>query len=192
MEICRQGKAKSWRVSNFSIKGLEKLLRHVSPDVLLAVNQVEAHPWFLNAELVGYCKARGIVVQDFSPLGDGRARVGGGFVGDSAVMEMAGKRGCVVGLLLWSWAVLRGTVPLGRSSMRERVASNFAVVRLSDEEIHALDALDRGEKCRTVDLDWGGEIFFKDHYLQYTCDRPDLELYLEDIQSSRIAICKSL
>jgi hypothetical protein len=45
--------------------------------------------------------------------------------------------------------------------MRERVASNFAVVRLSDEEMHALDALDRGEMARTVDLDWGLGDFLK-------------------------------
>jgi glycerol 2-dehydrogenase (NADP+) len=158
-DIYRQGKAKSLGVSNFSIKNLEKLLPHVSPDIPLTVNQVEAHPWFPNAELIEYCKSRNIQVQDFSPLGgrlrEGRERL----VEDRTVKTMAEKRGCAIGQLLQSWAVQRGTIPLGRSSNPERVASNFAVVRLSGEEMQVLDALDRGEKGRTVNPDWGWEIF---------------------------------
>lgn len=158
-DIYRQGKAKSLGVSNFSIKNLEKLLPHVSPDIPLTVNQIEAHPWLPNTELIKYCRARNIIVQTFSPLGgrprEGRKRL----VEDSTVKLVAEKRGCAIGQLLQSWAVQRGTIPLGRSTVRDRVVSNFAVIRLSDEEMRRLDALDRGEKGRTVNPDWGWEIF---------------------------------
>jgi glycerol 2-dehydrogenase (NADP+) len=66
---------------------------------------------------------------------------------------MAEKKGCAIGQLLQSWAVQRGTIPLGRSSNPERVASNFAVMRLSDNEKQDLDALNGGEKGRTVNPD---------------------------------------
>jgi glycerol 2-dehydrogenase (NADP+) len=158
-DIYRQGKAKSLGVSNFSINNLEKLLPHVSPDIPLTVNQVEAHPWLPNTELIEYCKSRDIQVQTFSPLGgrlrEGRERL----VEDSTVRVIAEKRGFAIGQLLQSWAVQRGTIPLGRSTVRERVASNFAVAILSDEEMKALDDLDRGPKGRTVNPDWGWKIF---------------------------------
>lgn len=158
-DIYREGKAKSMGVSNFSIKKLEELLPHVSPDIPLTVNQVEAHPWFSNTELIEYCKSKNIQVQTFSPLGgrlrEGRERL----VEDPTVKMIAEKRGCAIGQLLQSWAVQRGTIPLGRSSNRDRVASNFAIVKLSDEEIRVLDALDRGENGRTVNLDWDWKIF---------------------------------
>jgi len=158
-DLYRQGKAKSLGVSNFSIKNLEKLLPQVSPDIPLTVNQIEAHPFFPNTELIQYCKAKNIQVQIFSPLG-GRLREGRDrLVEDPAVKMIAEKRGCAVGQLLQSWAVQRGTIPLGRSSNRERVASNFAVIKLSDEEMQGLDALNRGENCRTVNPDWSWEIF---------------------------------
>lgn len=132
---------------------------YTRPDIPLTVNQIEAHPWFPNTELIEYCKSRNIQVQDFSPLGgtlrEGRKRL----VEDPTVKLMAEKRGCAIGQLLQSWAVQRGTIPLGRSTNRERVASNFAVIKLSDEEMQGLDALDRGEKGRTVNPDWGWEIF---------------------------------
>jgi diketogulonate reductase-like aldo/keto reductase len=157
-DIYRQGKDKSLGVSNFSIRNLEKLLPHISPDIPLTANQVKAHPWLPNTELIEYCKSRDIQVQTFSPLG-GRLRAGRErLVEDYTVKLIAEKRGFAIGQLRQSWAVQRGTIPLGRSTVGERVASNFAVAKLSDEEMTALDALDRGPKGRTVNPDCGWEI----------------------------------
>jgi len=97
-------------------------------------------------------------VQNFSPLGglrEGRERL----VKDPTVKMIAEKRRCAIGQLLQSWAVQRGTIPLGRSANRERVANNFTIIKLSDEEIQRLHALGRGENSRTVHTDWGLEIF---------------------------------
>lgn len=80
-------------------------------------------------------------------------------VEDPTIKIIAKKRDCAIGQLLQRWAVQRGTIPLGRSSNRERVASNFAIVKLSDGEIQGLDGLDHGEKGRTVKPDWGWGIF---------------------------------
>lgn len=158
-DIYRQGKAKALGVSNFSIKNLEALLPHVSPDIPLTVNQVEVHPWNPNTELIEYCKSKNILVQDYSPLG-GRAKEGKErLVEDPTVNQMAEKRGCTIGQLLQSWAVQRGTIPLGRSSRRERVASNLHIFELTDEEMKGLDALDRGANGRLISPDWGWEIF---------------------------------
>lgn len=157
-ELQRQGKVKALGVSNFSVSNLEQLLPHVSHDTPLCVNQVEAHPWFPNTELIDYCKSKSIVVQDYCPLArwgkDGKRPAN-----CEVVEEIATDRGCGVGQVLQSWAVQRGTVPLGKSTNAERMKQNFNVQRLTESEMKHLDALNQGEKGRIVSPDWGWPLF---------------------------------
>lgn len=60
------------------------------------------------------------------------------------------------------WAVQRGTVPLGKSSKKERIASNLAVRKLSEEDFEAINGLALpGTEGRTVDFSevWGIKLF---------------------------------
>lgn len=154
----RSGKAKALGVSNFSIKQLEKLLPHVSPDTPLCVNQVEAHPWFANTELIEYCKSKGIIVEAYSPMG-GRLDETRRRVDDPVIKEIASQQKLTPGQLVQSWAVQRGTIPLGRSSNKERMRKNLEVKRLSEKEMESLNALDLGEAGRKGNPDWGWPIF---------------------------------
>lgn len=68
MEECQKlGLTKSIGVSNFSCKKLQIILdtANISP----AVNQVEMNPVWQNLKLREFCKAKGIVVTAYSPLG---------------------------------------------------------------------------------------------------------------------------
>ena len=67
-EALRVGKARSIGVSNFTISHLETLKKtaKVWPP---AVNQVEAHPLYQQAELREYCEREGIILQAYAALG---------------------------------------------------------------------------------------------------------------------------
>ena len=67
-----------------------------------------------------------------------------------------------VGQLLQSWAVQRGTIPLGKSQDEARIKANLDVRRLGEEDVRALDALEvPDEKGRTIDYGpyWGVKFF---------------------------------
>ena len=112
-EIFKKGKARSIGVSNFGIADLKALLPHAQ-DVPISLNQVEAHPWFPNQDLVNFCRGQGILITCFSPFA-GQKADGKTLIHDPTVQKLAKKNNMGVGQLLQSWAVQRGTVPLGKS-----------------------------------------------------------------------------
>jgi glycerol 2-dehydrogenase (NADP+) len=66
-EVYAAGKARAIGVSNFSISYLEKLQK--TWKVVPAINQVELHPFLPQPELVEWCRAAGITMEAYSPLG---------------------------------------------------------------------------------------------------------------------------
>lgn len=71
LEVLRQqGKALSIGVSNFTIRHLTELLAQT--ETIPAINQVEFHPFLYQRELMEFCNARGIVVEAYSPLTQGK------------------------------------------------------------------------------------------------------------------------
>jgi diketogulonate reductase-like aldo/keto reductase len=65
--LVRSGKTRAIGVSNFNISQLEKLCSFA--DIKPYCNQVEAHPWFPQKELLDYCKKNDIIFVAYSPLG---------------------------------------------------------------------------------------------------------------------------
>jgi diketogulonate reductase-like aldo/keto reductase len=91
-QLQREGKAKALGVSNCTISDLEELLPHVSPDTPLCVNQVEAHPWFPNNELIDYCKSKGIIVEAYCPMGGGTSFTQN-LINEPVIKNIASQRG---------------------------------------------------------------------------------------------------
>ncbi|KXT18220.1 hypothetical protein AC579_2887 [Pseudocercospora musae] len=138
-ELVRKGKARAIGVSNFSISDIEVLLDE-SRDIPISCNQVEVHPWLPQTELIEYCKKHNILVSCYSPFA-GQKSDGKTLIKDNKVVELAKKNGMDAGQLLQSWAVQRGTVPLGKSQTPARIKSNLDVKKLSEEDVKTLDAL---------------------------------------------------
>ncbi|KAF8459707.1 NADP-dependent oxidoreductase domain-containing protein [Kalaharituber pfeilii] len=116
------GKVRAIGVSNFNKRRLEELLR--TAKIVPAVNQIEAHPYLQQPELMAYLKDRGIHVTAYSPLGNniyGKARV----MDDERVKKVADKVGKSVAQTLIAWAVKRGTSVAPKSVNKERIESNF-------------------------------------------------------------------
>lgn len=154
------GKTRAIGISNFSISDIEAILPHAK-DVPIACNQVEVHPWLPNNKLVEYCRKNGILVSCYSPFA-GQKADGETLLQDATVKKLAEKNDMGVGQLLQSWAVQRGTVPLGKSQSESRIKANLTVRKLSDEDMKALDELEipNGEG-RTVggQRGWGVNMF---------------------------------
>lgn len=171
--LVKQGKVRAVGVSNFNIVELQEVLR-VGGEVPLSCNQVEAHPYFPNSTLFDFMKQEGILATAYCPFAGARANL----LQDPVLENLAEKNRMGVGQLLQSWAVQRGTIPLGKSQNEgeqcsinvsragliittERIKANLDVQELSSEDFEAINQLDRGPSGRTVDLgpQWGVKFF---------------------------------
>ncbi|KAJ6183711.1 hypothetical protein N7519_005012 [Penicillium mononematosum] len=154
-KLLATGKVKAIGVSNFNIRRLEELLSKV--DVVPAANQIEAHPYLQQPELVNFCNSKGIIVEAYSPLGNnqtGEPRT----VDDAVVAEVAKEVNMDPGPLLASWGVQRGTVVLSKSVTPSRIAANLQVKTLPDGAYAKLTGLERHKRFN-FPANWGYDIF---------------------------------
>ena len=142
-EFHRDGRARSIGVSNFTIEHLERLLAET--DVVPAVNQIELHPYLLNADLRDYGEERGIATQAWSPIAQGAV------LEDPAILAIARRLDRSPAQIVLRWHLERGSIVFPKSTTPERIAENFALFdfRLAPEDVDAIAALDRGQAGRT-------------------------------------------
>ena len=149
MEACQQaGLIKHIGVSNFSARKIEDLAQEAAIPVV--VNQVEAHPYLAQRELVERCAARGVHVTAYSPLGspdrpdilkkDNEPNL----LAHPVIGSVAEKHGATNAQILIAWAVQRGTSVIPKSVDPERMSENFAAmdIALDEHDMQALAALD--------------------------------------------------
>ncbi|RAL12491.1 alcohol dehydrogenase [Aspergillus homomorphus CBS 101889] len=154
-KLLHTGKVRAIGVSNFTTDRLAHLLTHV--DVVPAANQIEAHPYLQQPELLSFCQSKNIIVEAYSPLGNnqtGEPRT----VDDPAVHEVARSLDIDPGALLASWGVQRGTVVLSKSVTPSRIKANLGVRELPEEAFGRLNALERGKRFN-FPARWGYDIF---------------------------------
>ncbi|KAM0705281.1 hypothetical protein Q7P35_008071 [Cladosporium inversicolor] len=154
-KLLSTGKAKAIGVSNFNIGKLEDLLSKT--DVVPAVNQIEAHPYLQQPELLKFCTENNILVEAYSPLGNnqtGEPRT----VDDAVVHEVAKSLDMDPGVVLGSWGVQRGTVVLPKSVTPSRIASNLRVKELPSDQRKRLNDLERHKRFN-FPARWGNDIF---------------------------------
>ena len=113
-ELVKKGKTRTVGVSNFSISDIKDILPHAT-DIPISCNQIEVHPWLPQTELIEFGNKHGILTTCYSPFA-GQKEDGATLLKDETVKKLAAKNNMDVGQLLQSWAVGRGTVPLGKSS----------------------------------------------------------------------------
>ncbi|TKW59131.1 Alcohol dehydrogenase [NADP(+)] [Colletotrichum tanaceti] len=154
-KLVAKGKARAIGVSNFTKQRLEALL--ATTTTVPAVNQVEAHPYLQQPELLAFCESKSIRLAAYSPLGNnqtGEPRT----VDDPLVGELAGQLGIDGGRLLASWGVQRGTVVLPKSVTPGRIESNRRVSELPADVFDRLNGLERNKRFNWQTR-WGFDIF---------------------------------
>ena len=142
-EFYRDGRAKSIGVSNFQPHHLRRLAQET--DVVPAVNQIEVHPYLGNEEVRAYGADHGIATEAWSPIAQG------GVLDDPTIVAIADRVGKTAAQVTLRWHLQRGDIIFPKSTTPERIKANFEIFdfELSDSDLGAITALDRGEDGRT-------------------------------------------
>jgi 2,5-diketo-D-gluconate reductase A len=142
-EFKKDGRARSIGVSNFQVPHLERLARET--DTVPAVNQIEVHPYFTNEEVRAYGAEHGIATEAWSPIAQGKV------LGDPVVGRIAESTGRTPAQVVLRWHIQRGDIVFPKSVTPKRVKENFELFdfELTDADMSALTALDKGEDGRT-------------------------------------------
>jgi 2,5-diketo-D-gluconate reductase A len=138
--IREEGGARSIGVSNFRVEDLERLEREA--ERLPAVNQIELHPRFQQAELRAWHAERGIATEAWSPLAQGD------LLEDGTVETVAAHHGRTPAQAILRWHLQLGNVVIPKSANSERIRQNFELFdfELSEDDMAALERLDSGER----------------------------------------------
>ncbi|KAK9277294.1 hypothetical protein L1049_006834 [Liquidambar formosana] len=127
MEECqRLGLTKSIGVCNFTCKKLENLLAFAT--IPPSVNQVEMSPVWQQKKLREFCKANGIILTAYSPLGGKGTRWGTTQVMECQVLKaVAEARGKTIAQVSLRWVYEQGVSFLVKSFNKERMKENLKI-----------------------------------------------------------------
>ena len=134
-DLYAAGKIKAIGVSNFQIHHLEQLLAVAK--VVPVVNQIELHPKLTQHDLRNFCAEKGIAIQAWSPLMQGK------LLKDDTVLAIADAQQKSAAQVLLRWAIQQGILVNVKSTHPERMIANAAIFdfHLSEEEMGRLNAL---------------------------------------------------
>ncbi|XAR65009.1 hypothetical protein NMG60_11008943 [Bertholletia excelsa] len=143
MEECqRLGLARSIGVSNFSCKKLSEIL--ATSEIPPVVNQVEMNPIWQQKKMIEFCKAKGVMVTAYSPLGGARYPSGSNRVFECEVLkEIAKTQGKALAQVCLRWGYEQGAVMVVKSFNKERMMENLGIFdwELSDEDYKKIEEI---------------------------------------------------
>ena len=132
-ELYAAGRIRAIGVSNFRPHHLDALLK--SANVAPMVNQIRLCPGDTQDDVVDYCRARGILLSAYSPLG------AGGIFAVPEMQALAQKYEKSIAQICIRWSLQQGFLPLPKSATPERIKANADVfdfaLEASDVELIA-------------------------------------------------------
>jgi len=139
-QLYTDGRIRAIGVSNFRVEDLQRLF-----DLGLTVpvvNQIELHPYLTQDELRAFHHEHDIVTEAWSPLAKS------GVLDDPVVTGLAEEKDATPAQVVLAWHLALGNIVIPKSVTPERIAENFASteVKLGNDEVDAISALDRGER----------------------------------------------
>ncbi|MER7795080.1 aldo/keto reductase [Streptomyces sp. NPDC097640] len=132
------GRIRAAGVSNFQPAHLRRLLE--GADLVPVVNQIELHPGLQQNELRALHAELGIATEAWSPLAQGAV------LGDEPITTIAARHGKSPAQVVLRWHLQLGCIVIPKSVTPARIRENLDVFdfALSDDEMAAINALDRG------------------------------------------------
>lgn len=138
----RDGRVRSLGLSNFTEENVREIL--AVADVMPAMVQVEAHPYYPQTALKDFLAPYGIRLMSWYPLGHGDSAL----MSEPAVTAIARRTGKTAAQALLRWHVDAGNVVIPGSKNAAHVRENADIFdfRLTEEEMEAIAALDKNER----------------------------------------------
>ena len=136
----KEGLTKAVGVANFYPAILTNLCENA--EVIPAVNQVEMHPFFVQAAAIDNMKSYGIAPQAWGPLAEGKH----GIFTDPVLVEIGKKYGKSAAQVVLKWNAQRGVSIIPKSVHEERMKQNIDIwdFELTEDEMAAVAAKDLG------------------------------------------------
>ena len=127
------GKIGAWGVSNFDLTGMETLPAGCSATQLL----YNLGSRGIEFDLLPWCRARGLPVMAYSPVGQG-----GALLRSRALATVAGRHGATAAQIAIAWTLQEGVVSIPKAADPAHVRANAAAagIRLTQEDFATLDA----------------------------------------------------
>ena len=144
--LLADGKVRAIGVSNFMPEHIERLLAET--DIVPAVNQIEVHPYFQQADLQRLHRRHGILTQAWSPIGGITFYRGSGksSLEDTVILAIAQAHGKSAAQVMLRWGLQHGRSVIPKSVKPARIAENLDVFdfELTPDELAAIDGLETG------------------------------------------------
>jgi 2,5-diketo-D-gluconate reductase A len=139
-DLHRQGLIRAIGVSNFHPDRLVDLIGH--NEIVPAVNQIETHPFFQRADFQKLMTGKGVQIESWGPLAEGRHDI----FTNPVLTAIGSEHGRSVAQVTLRWLIQRGVVVIPKSVHAERMAENLDIFdfRLTDEQMDRIAALDDG------------------------------------------------
>ncbi|WP_435245831.1 aldo/keto reductase [Streptomyces sp. NRRL F-5630] len=137
-KLLADGRTRAIGVSNFQPAHLERLVAETG--VVPALNQVELHPGLQQRELRATHARFGIATEAWSPLAQGV------LLEEDVLTGLAARHGRSPAQIVLRWHLQSGNIVIPKSVTPARIRENLDVFgfTLSDDDMAAVDALDRG------------------------------------------------
>ncbi len=142
--LYREGAVKAIGVCNFKEHHLLELEK--TAEVMPMVNQLEMHPGMPQADMLAFCREKGIAVQASSPLGNGQ------ILQQETLKGIGQRKGKTAAQICLKWALQKGVAVIPKTANADRLSENMA---LSDFWLEAeeMDAIDRMPWCGGIGID---------------------------------------
>jgi 2,5-diketo-D-gluconate reductase B len=151
LEAQQEGLTHHIGISNFTNAQVDQA-RDILGGTALLTNQVEVHPFLNNRKVVKHNQDRGLTVTGFMPLAVGRV------MEDEVLQRIGREHNATPAQIAIAWVLAQGIVTIPSSTRAEHQKSNLDAIniKLSAEEIQAIDGLDRNKRIANPDFapDW--------------------------------------
>jgi diketogulonate reductase-like aldo/keto reductase len=140
----REGRARHVGVANFTTALLRDAVKLASEP--LVTNQIEVHPFLDQGKVLAACRAEGLAVTAYCPLGRGKVP------GNEVLARIGKAHGKSASQVALRYLVQQNIVPIPRTANPDHLAANLAVFdfKLSDAEMAEIGKLKQAG-ARVVD-----------------------------------------
>jgi len=139
------GKCRAIGLSDVGLNELRPI--YESARIKPAVVQVESHPYLPEAELLEFCKEKGVVFLAFAPLGHG---IKPGPLEDPVILSIATRVRKTPAQVLLAWAVQRGTALLTTPRTAARARENFDISSLPQDALEEINQIQNRQRLNPV------------------------------------------